>query len=234
MKKPDHPPSAFWKTRPGIALQIVLVLIPSALVLQAGNLLLAGVIVSALVCWRCLKLQGKSWADLGFHRPSSLPRTLLTALASTLGLLVLTIPLRRYVTTLLNQPPNLEAFKALEGNLIALFVGLCIVWTVAAFGEEFLFRGFLLNSFHRLFPAGFPSDKTKWAISLFVTSILVGIGHAYQGLTGMILTAVIGFGFGLVYLANKRNLWSSILTHGFYDTIAFLLLFAGIRMDDWL
>ncbi|MCA9098036.1 MAG: CPBP family intramembrane metalloprotease, partial [Planctomycetaceae bacterium] len=84
------------------------------------------------------------------------------------------------------------------------------------------------------FLAGFPSDKTKWAISLFVTSILVGIGHAYQGLTGMILTAVIGFGFGLVYLANKRNLWSSILTHGFYDTIAFLLLFAGIRMDDWL
>jgi len=234
MMNPVPPPSTFWNTRPGIALQIILVLIPSALVLQAGQLLLAGVVVSALGCWHCLKLQGKSWADLGFHRPSSLPRTLLTAFASTLGLLFLTVPLRRYVTTLLNQPPNLEAFKALEGNFVALVVGLCIVWTVAAFGEEFLFRGFLLNSFYRLFPAGFPGDKTKWAISLFVTSILVGIGHAYQGLTGMILTGVIGFGFGLVYLANKRNLWSSILTHGFYDTIAFLLLFAGIRMDDWL
>ncbi len=50
----------------------------------------------------------------------------------------------------------------------------------------------------------------------------------------MILTGIIGFCFGLIYLGSKRNLWPSILTHELYDTVAFLLLFFGLRLDNLL
>lgn len=224
--------SPFWNSRKGLWLQIFLVLLPATLVLNGGMLLLAGIVGSLIVSWKCLKMQGRTWSDLGFRRPDSFKRVALTAIASTLVLIPLTFFLRRLVTQLVHQQPNLEAFRQIEGNVTVLLSGLCIVWTVAAFGEELLFRGFLLNTIPRLFPERFPTEKTKWGISLVVTSVIVGIGHAYQGPTGMILTGIIGFCFGLIYLTSKRNLWPSILTHGLYDTVAFLILFFGLRLDQ--
>ena len=43
----------------------------------------------------------------------------------------------------------------------------------------------------------------------------------------MVLTTLIGLGFGLVYFVGQRNLWAPILTHGGYDTVALLVVFSN-------
>jgi len=223
---------SFWKSRKGIILQIVIVIIPSILFLKSGSLLLMGVFFSVFLSWVGLRLQQRNWSDVGLKRPSNLKNVLLTVIVATVALIVLSYILRHIVTLVTNQAPNLEVFNALGGNPAALLIGLVVVWTFGAFGEEMLFRGFLINAFYKLFPTNYFSDRIKWGMSLFVTSILVGFGHAYQGITGMILTGIIGFCFGLIYLYSNHNLWPGILTHGLYDTVAFVMVFSGYNPDQ--
>ncbi len=66
-----------------------------------------------------------------------------------------------------------------------------------------------------------------WLGALAVTSILFGVGHQYQGLSGMITAGVGRFVVGLFYLITGRNLWVSVIAHGTMDTVGFLLLFLG-------
>ncbi len=222
---------SFWKSRKGILLQIVVVLLPSAIFLKSGNLLLMGVLFNVALSWIGLKFQQLNWSDVGLKRSSNLKKVFLIVLVAIVILIPVAYILRHIITSLTDMEPDLEAFKALEGNLSSLAIGLVIVWIFAAFGEEMLFRGFLMNTFYKLFPDYF-NDSMKWFLSLLVTSVLVGFGHTYQGITGMILTGLTGFCFGLIYLYSKQNLWPCILTHGLYDTIAFIMVYSGFNLDQ--
>jgi membrane protease YdiL (CAAX protease family) len=224
--------SLFWTGKPGISIQIIFVLIPSIIFLKSGNLLLLGVLLGVCFSWLGLRLQQRNWTNVGLKRPVSYGRIAVTVIISTLVIIVLSYFLRQIITSLTNQKPNLEAFKAVEGNPKALLVGLLVVWVFGAFGEELFFRGFLINSFYKLLPDKYLNDSMKCKFSLLITSVITGIGHAYQGLTGMILTGIIGFLFGLIYLYSNRNLWPNILTHGLYDTVAFIMVFFGFNLDQ--
>ena len=104
-----------------------------------------------------------------------------------------------------------------------------MVWTVEAFGEELVFRGFLLNTLQKVLPNKVPS-KVRWITALLMSSVIFGfVAHTYQGRFGIIITGIMGLGFGAVYLLNQRNLWYSILTHGLYDTIGFILVYLGLN-----
>lgn len=217
----------FWDRKTGKLLLIAIVLLPSALLLTSGKLLLVGLGISLVLTFGAVFLQKKKWADFGFSKPKSFLNILLLAIIAVIVLMPISNFLKHYVTQLTHQAPNLEAFKTIKGNPIALLLGLVVAWIFGAFAEEFFFRGFLLNTIHSLFPTKL-NDKLKWFLALLITSIFVGFGHTYQGPTGMIVTAILGFSFGLVYLFSKRNLWSSIFTHGLYDTVAFVMVFMGV------
>src|SRR6266545_4539100 len=132
---------SFWKTRKGILLQIIIVLIPSILLLKSGRLLLFGLLFSVCLSWVGLRLQRKNWSDVGLKRPSDFKKLFLTAAVSTIVLIPLTYLLRHLIVSVTHHEPNLEAFKDIQGNLLALLMGLVVVWIVAAFGEEMFFRG---------------------------------------------------------------------------------------------
>jgi len=57
--------------------------------------------------------------------------------------------------------------------------GLLVVWTTAAFGEEMLFRGIVLNCVASL--AVRYGKTPNWTIGLVVSSVCFGLGHSYQG-----------------------------------------------------
>jgi len=198
-----------------------------ALVERLGTAALGGVVVGWLLATAILALRRSGWPALGLRRPESWRRSFAVAAAATLALLVLGYVLRPPVEALTGEPPDLERFDVLRGNVAVLIGGLLVVWTIAAFGEEMLLRGLLMNYLRELMPGREPSDRVAWAVALLLTSIVSGLLHAYQGATGMILTGVIAVGFGLVYLVSGRNLWAPILTHGFYDTVGFLFVFLG-------
>lgn len=227
-------PRPFWRSRTGLLLQIIIVLLPSFLLLRSGKLLLIGLAGSVLLSWLALRSQKLNWVDVGLRKPSGLVTTILFAIVAVAILIPLSHALRSVATSITHEPPNLEAFKSVQGNPTALLTGLVVVWIFGAFAEEMFFRGFLMNSLHKLFPEKFFNDQLKWMLSLLITSVLVALGHSYQGITGMIITGVLGFCFGLIYLTNKRNLWPSILTHGLYDTVAFVFLFYGFNLEELL
>ncbi|HMF15526.1 MAG TPA: type II CAAX endopeptidase family protein [Gemmataceae bacterium] len=191
---------------------------------------LAGIGVSlALASWMQWS-RGGSWADLGLRGDVSRGRLLLTVLAAVGVLLVVNVLLGRLLAAL-GLSPDLSRFAFLRGNLPGLLLTLVVVWTVAAFGEEMLFRGVLMNALADLLRLR-AGDRIAWALALVVTSVVVGAGHAYYGPAGVIITGVLGAGFGLVYLVARRNLWAPILTHGLFDTVAFVVLYVTLNRSE--
>jgi len=119
--------------------------------------------------------------------------------------------------------PDVSLFAPLEGNLHFFLISLTVAWTLAAFGEGFVYRGYLLRRIAQVLG----DEPRAWRAALVTTSILFGVGHVYQGLSGVISAGLGGFVFGLLYLASGRNLWVCVIAHGTTDTLGFLLLYLG-------
>jgi hypothetical protein len=76
------------------------------------------------------------------------------------------------------KQPDLEDFRPLIGNLKLTLVFLALTWTLAAFGEEMVYRGYLMNRVADLFNR----TRRTWIISLIVVHVAFGLAHAYQRL----------------------------------------------------
>lgn len=177
-----------------------------------------------LLGWISLRVRRLRWRDVGFTRYRSWPATIaigvmLGALLESFQLLVTQPILSRF----LGRQPDLELFRMLTGNIkmTLLFMGLS--WTLAAFGEEMVWRGYLMN---RVADVGGRTPRA-WAVSLALVSTAFGLAHGYQGLTGWIEEGVAGVALGLMYLGTGRNLCVPIIAHGVCDTIDMVLIFFG-------
>jgi uncharacterized protein len=203
-------------------------------VIISGALMVTGYIakvswvtlLASLTAWiiasAFLYLKGKNWSVYGFKRPRRWPRVLLTAAGGTIGLHILIgLLLKPWITQLTGESVDLSQFEAVRGNPAALLIGLAAVWTEAAFIEEMVFRGFFLNRIADVF---FRS-RTGWLAGCILSSVLFGLGHQYQGISGMILTGMAGLYFAGIYFIADRNLITPVLVHGLYDTSAFILLY---------
>ena len=118
---------------------------------------------------------------------------------------------------------DLSLFGDLQGNLLLLIIFLAVSWTEAAFVEEMFFHGYLFNRITDL--AG--TQRIGILIALMATSLVFGAAHAYQGISGVVDTALAGLLLGLLYLYAGGNLWLPILTHGVIDTVGFLIIYFG-------
>lgn len=85
--------------------------------------------------------------------------------------------------------------------------------------EEILYRGFLLWYLHHWF--------TPWQ-AISIGAVAFGVAHAYQGLTGMLKTGVVGFLMGAVYHATGSLLWPMV-AHALIDVFAGV---AGVKLAD--
>jgi membrane protease YdiL (CAAX protease family) len=164
------------------------------------------------------------WFRIGLSRYRSWKKTLLVGIAAGVLLelfeLFVSQPL---LVRLLGKGPDLHSFRFVHGNLKGLFVMLLLAWTLGAFGEEMVYRGYLMNRVADLL------NRTRrgWIISLFAVHLGFGLAHAYQGLTGVIDEGLMGLLLGVMYLRTECNLAVPIVAHGVQDTIDFLLLFLG-------
>jgi membrane protease YdiL (CAAX protease family) len=118
---------------------------------------------------------------------------------------------------------DISRFNPLEGNLPLLITSVVLAWTAVAFGEEMMYRAFLINQLGILFQ----SKKLRWTLSLVISSIFFGLVHFYEGPLGILLTGLTGLLFGLIYMRSGRNLWVAIIAHGLVNTLTFLLIFFG-------
>jgi len=125
----------------------------------------------------------------------------------------------------LSRPDDSSFAEQIQGDLSALVSILLKVWTTVAFGEEMLGRVFLIDRFEAVFK-GVPGAT---ALSVILASILFGLAHAYQGPSGVILAGTIGIILSVLYLQQKRSIWTNVVVHGMVDTVAMLLLFFDVK-----
>ena len=176
---------------------------------------------AALFLW----WRGPGWRAIGLRRPDNWSRTLLVACILSgyqLASLYVVEPLVARLTT--GELPDVSLFASLVGDERQLLFWLAMSWTLAAFMEEMVYRGWITA---RLAELGGLSS-TAWVIAILGSSILFGLGHLYQGTSGVITTGLAGLIFGAAYLASGRNLWCAILAHGLTDTIGFVMIYLGV------
>jgi len=180
-----------------------------------------GLTSALLVVMGLLWLSGNNWSKLGMARPSSWRRTVVIGLSAGLFFTFLKVFIGLIIIHLVHTLPNLQVFSSVYHNIV-FFIGVLISsWTAAAFAEEMIFRGYLMNRLADLFGHNF----LGWTIALVVQAVVFASIHSYQGLAGMLSAGSGGILLGLLYLSTKRNLWNCVIAHGLNDTIAFFVTF---------
>ncbi|MDH4091555.1 MAG: CPBP family intramembrane metalloprotease [Cyclobacteriaceae bacterium] len=186
----------------------------------------AYVLMFALV-WIGMKLRGDSWKDFGltFTRVSpseglkSFGLSLLVFLIASLAFIMGPI-LIAYFT---GDQPNADFSKYdfLKDNLGGLFLALASVYIVSSFGEEVIFRGFLINRIAEMTKA----TKYNSVIAVMLSSILFGLVHYEWGPIGMVQTGCMGLVMGISYITLKKRLWILILAHAYMDTLLLVQIY---------
>jgi membrane protease YdiL (CAAX protease family) len=178
----------------------------------------------AVATWR-LRRAGMRWDELGMRAPENwwIALAWVAALyaAAALAKILVIDPLAK----VLGWPPiNLSRFSKLPGNAAFLAGGLFLVWVQAAFGEELVFRGFLLTRLELLLGG----ELSATAMALVGQALLFGVGHWYLGPRGVTTAGITGLILGAVYLCDGRNLVPLIGAHGLADSLGLIAIYARI------
>ena len=162
-----------------------------------------------LVLW-LLRSAGERFSDLGFHRDHLVKSISMGAFFGLLIFIFNSALLLPVIDSLLpkSHVSNSGLFSTQLNIVILLFLGL----VKGGFLEE-LWRIFELTRFEKLY------SRTGLIVALIISSIVFGLGHAYQGNNAIIGTAVIGLMNGLVYL-RKRSAIEAVTAHALFDVLA--------------
>jgi len=165
-------------------------------------------------------------ADVGLDRPEKPFRLLGIALTlAVLDYVLEAVTVHPLARALFDQPKDHSLFEPMKGNLGMLLMYLFFMWLVAAFGEEFIWRAFVL----RELAERWGESRQAWLGAIVVSSLLFGLIHFYQGPRG-VLNATFGGAFlGVVFVVNGgRSLWLPILIHGLTNTFSFVLIYLDL------
>jgi membrane protease YdiL (CAAX protease family) len=174
--------------------------------------------------WLSMLLRGQRWRDIGLSVPSEWRRLLSIGVAAGIAMELLelfaTQPLLVATT---GKYPDLSGFHHLIGNVPLLLLTVGASWVLAGFGEELVWRGYILNRVADLLGR----SRLGWSISIGIVSVVFGLAHSYQDWTGIIENSIDGALLALLYIACGRNLIAPIVAHGVTDTVDSLIIFSG-------
>jgi membrane protease YdiL (CAAX protease family) len=219
--------------------EILLVFLPAFIFMKAmsswvgedairslGVIWVANILMLAMV-WTSLKLRGQSWKDLGFtFTRVSLPEGLKIF---GLSLLVFVIGISGYLIgsiimaniTGIPESTDFSIYDYLKDNIGMLFISLAGVYIVSSFGEEVIYRAFLINRISEL------ANATKYSgvIAVVLSSIFFGLVHYQWGPAGIVQTGFMGLAMGICYIKLKKRLWILILAHAYMDTVLLVQMY---------
>ena len=120
------------------------------------------------------------------------------------------------------ETPN-DMYDSIRESTGFYVLMLALGWIIGGLYEEIVFHGYIFAEFNRLF-----SGKYAAIVSFLLTGILFGLYHLQLGPADTLNALFVGMAYHGIYLYYKGNLWYSIFTHGFYNTIVITLLYLGI------
>lgn len=173
-----------------------------------------------LIVYLNKKAAGWNWSNLGLARPRKWWRPLLVFTGCFIAIILLAIFIQPWFQTL-SDPPDLTHLMVLRQNTPLLVIALIMIWTTAAFLEELVFRAYLINTLDLLL------GRNSWSTwtAIFISSVIFGMMHAWQGLSGILTTACIGLILGIGFIFNGRRIWPLVLVHGIIDTITLVTIY---------
>ena len=194
------------------------------MVVWVANLLMLGFV------WFGLRARGESWQHFGLSWKRGSARSMLRPFL--LSLVVLVAALAGFVfgsivgANIVGIPESadLSTYDYMRGNLPMLLIALAGVYVASSFGEEVIYRGFLINRIAELGGSG----KTAVRVAVVVSSLIFGLIHFDWGVMGIMQTTFMGLALGISYLLVKRNLWVLILAHAYMDTVLMVQMYLGV------
>ncbi len=184
-------------------------------------------IVVLILIWGGMKLRRQNWDDFGlsFGRitwKKSLNVFLLSLLVFFLAMFgfILGSIIMANITGI-PENADMSSYDYLQNNLFMLILTLCGVYIVSSFGEEVIYRAFLIN---RIVEFGFPPKPGK-IIAVILSSIIFGLAHYAWGPMGIVQTGFMGLALGICYIKLNKRLWILILAHAYMDTILMIQMY---------
>lgn len=187
---------------------------------RQGVIWVANVVMIAAV-WIGLRLRGQGWDHFGLRLHGINRGDLIRTLWQSMVVLVVAVAAFVIGAIVMGaiagapQTADFESYNYMSGNMALLLVSLLGVYVVSSFGEEAVYRGFLINRVAEL--GG--NSRTAWCIALALSTVIFGLIHYDWGVVGMVQTGSMGLALGASYLFLRRNLLVVILAHGYMDTI---------------
>lgn len=186
------------------------------------NIIISIVIILA----NYIEYEGKPFLALGFQREKfTVKNILVLAPLVALGLFTFYVfALVPGITELTGSPIDYSSFAQLKGNLPAFLITLLVVWATAGFGEEIIFRGYFMRQFVKFFG----ESKVSIVLNIVLITGFFGFMHSQQGITGQLVTWIVGALLALIFYLRKYDLWFIIAVHGFFNTIALTCIYFGL------
>jgi len=194
--------------------------ITAIVIILAANLIVAPLGAILVLVWA--KHAAVRWADLGFRRPRSWPRTIVLGALAGIALKLL---LKAVVMPLLGAPAINAAYHFVAGNTPALIRLITVSIIIGGIGEEILYRGFL---FERLRGLLGHSAAATVAVVLLTTALFAWIHIPEQGPHSAVQALFTGLTFGTIF-AITGSLWLPIVMHAAYDVAAVVLIYLNLE-----
>jgi uncharacterized protein len=169
-----------------------------------------------------LLVRSEHITTIGFKRPQSWFRMIGFVFVSVFFLQLfdvgVTMPILNHLT---GKTIDYSGFASLQGNLGQLLLLLTLSWTLAALGEEIVYRGYLQKLLGNLFG----SSLAGVSLTIGISSLFFGLAHTEQGIIGVVVTTIDALFFSWLKRKFDNNLWASILAHGFYNSIGMIIFY---------
>ncbi len=186
----------------------------------------ANVAMLAIV-WLGLRLRGQAWAHLGLGVSSvtwgrtglAVLKSAVVSVAAIAAFVLGSIVAGAFVGA--PEQADMSGYDYLRGNLPMLLLALAAVYVVSSFGEEVIYRGFLIT---RLEEFGQRGRASTWS-AVIGSSVIFGLIHFEWGFMGVVQTGFMGLALGASYLLVGRNLWILVLAHMYLDTLLLVQLY---------
>ena len=165
--------------------------------------------------------RGGEWRTLGLETISNwgvvLKRSIIVALVSMMAFVL--IGAIAFKLNLITGSLDFSGYDYLEKRWWMPIVILLAVYISSSFGEEVVYRGFLITRLMKIFQGFRPK-----LCSVVISGLIFGLAHWSWGPLGVLQTAAMGWALGYFYLRYKRQLWINVIAHAILDTILFLQL----------
>jgi membrane protease YdiL (CAAX protease family) len=197
-----------------------------ALIYNQAVIWLANIIM-LLIIWFGLRLRGENFENFGLSFKKfnwkfgikTFLQSIVVFIIALAGFIIGSIIMANI--TGIPESSDMSNYKYLQDNIYMLFLTLGGVYIVSSFGEEIVYRAFLIN---RISELGFDGKKWK-VIAVIISSIVFGLAHYSWGPMGIVQTGFMGLALGFSYLFLKKRIWVLIFAHAYMDTILMLQMY---------